>query len=77
MKHDADVGCDGREGFMSGTAGKWSRCSRKAVLDHYNSMKSAGKWCLAGNTGGPLIVPFYVPAKIGCNAKQYYERPTI
>ena len=24
-----------------------------------------------------LIVPFYVPAKIGCNAKQYYERPTI
>ena len=29
------------------------------------------------STGGPLIVPFYVPAKIGCNAKQYYERPTI
>ena len=50
MKHDADVGCNGKEGFMSGTAGMWSTCSRKAFLDHYNSMKSAGKWCLAGNS---------------------------
>ena len=50
MKHDADVGCNGKEGFMSGTAGMWSTCSRKALLDHYNSMKSAGKWCLAGNS---------------------------
>ena len=49
MKHDADVGCNGKEGFMSGTAGMWSTCSRKAFLDHYNSMKSTGKWCLAGN----------------------------
>ena len=50
MKHDAEVGCNGKEGFMSGTAGMWSTCSRKAFLDHYNSMKSAGKWCLAGNS---------------------------
>ena len=50
MPHDADVGCNGKEGFMSGTAGMWSTCSRKAFLDHYNSMKSAGKWCLAGNS---------------------------
>ena len=50
MEHDVDVGCNGKEGFMSGTAGMWSTCSRKAFLDHYNSMKSTGKWCLAGNS---------------------------
>ena len=49
MPHDADVGCNGREGYMSGTAGKWSTCSRKTFLDHYKEMKSQEKWCLTGN----------------------------
>ena len=48
MGHDADIGCDGPEGFMSGTAGKWSSCSRQEFLIHYNKMYSEEKWCLTG-----------------------------
>ena len=61
-------------------------CGRLEFKTKYNaageiSTKSSGRdvlvyWAVI-ITGGPLIVPFYVPAKIGCNAKQYYERPTI
>ena len=48
MAHDKDIGCDWGEGFMSGTAGKWSSCSRKEFLNHYKRLKSKEKWCLAG-----------------------------
>ena len=48
MLHDADVGCNGREGYMSDAAGKWSSCSRETFLNHYNVMKSEEKWCLTG-----------------------------
>ena len=50
MHHDYDVGCHGNEGYLSGTAGKWSSCSKEAFLFKYNKvMSSAGTWCLPGN----------------------------
>ena len=49
----------------------------KLILQHKNVFTDSVLVMTILCTGGPLIVPFYVPAKIGCNAKQYYERPTI
>ena len=60
MYHDKIVGCgNGKDcgnytldslerkcGHMSGTHNGWSSCSRLAVLETYNDVRSRKKWCL-------------------------------